>query len=170
MLLASTRQVVTGLRLDILHIRERELDFFLANLRNVALVSTLLSGLGYSGLMYTKQIMDSDLCGHHERMCSQVTYPLAVTATMCLAIQTSLGCTLLTMYGPALALHGHPEVWSFRPLEASPRSKQVPTRNSPSTRHSANMLPLPSLSCPHAWSARFLLFVLFSLLLSGSMT
>lgn len=164
MLLASTRQVVTGLRLDILHIRERELDFFLANLRNVALVSTLLSGLGYSGLMYTKQIMDSDLCGHHERMCSQVTYPLAVTATMCLAIQTSLGCTLLTMYGPALALHGHPEVWSFRPLEASPRSKQ--SRHSSLCQHVATYH-----SCPHAWSARFLLFGLFffSLLLSGSM-
>ena len=164
MLLASTRQVVTGLRLDILHIRERELDFFLANLRNVALVSTLLSGLGYSGLMYTKQIMDSDLCGHHERMCSQVTYPLAVTATMCLAIQTSLGCTLLTMYGPALALHGHPEVWSFRPLEASPRSKQSPLVTLPTCCH---LSLLPTRMEAHASFCLVCSFL--SLLLSGSM-
>eukprot|EP00966_Prymnesium_polylepis_P105668 2447387-Prymnesium_polylepis.1 len=88
-----------------LSIRDKELEFFVRNLQNIASLAALLAGLGQSGLIYTKYI-DLNLCGQDEFMCAEFTYPLAVTLTMCLALFSMWGCMLVTMLAPGLALRG----------------------------------------------------------------
>ena len=105
MLFAEKENLASAFRLRMLSIRDKELDFFMRNLQNVASLAALLAGLGQSGLIYTKYI-DMNLCGKDEFACSEFFYPLAVTLTMCLALFSMWGCMLVTMLAPGLALRG----------------------------------------------------------------
>ncbi|KAL1507711.1 hypothetical protein AB1Y20_007324 [Prymnesium parvum] len=105
MLFAEKENLASSFRLRMLTIRDKELDFFMRNMQNVANLSALLAGFGQSGLIYTKYI-DLNLCGADEILCAEFTYPLAVTLTMCLALFSMWGCMLVTMLAPGLALRG----------------------------------------------------------------
>lgn len=105
MLFAEKENLASAFRLRMLSIRDKELDFFMRNMQNVASLSALLAGLGQSGLIYTKYI-NMDLCGKDEFLCAEFTYPLAAVLTMCLALFSMWGCMLVTMLAPGLALRG----------------------------------------------------------------
>lgn len=104
-LFAEKENLSSAFRLRMLSIKDKEMDFFMRNLQNVASLAALLAGLAQSGLIYTKYI-NLDLCGHEEILCSEFTYPLAVTLTMCLALFSMWGCMLVAMLAPGLALRG----------------------------------------------------------------
>ena len=105
MLVAEKENLQSAFRLRMLSIRDKELDFFMQNMQNVAKLAALLAGLGQSGLIYTKYI-DMNICDPDEVLCAEFTYPLAVTLTMCLALFSMWGCMLVTMLAPGLALRG----------------------------------------------------------------
>ena len=105
MLQASRAELESACRVRMLKIRERELLLFVRNTNQVATLSALLAGFGYTGLIYTKYI-DEDLCDPQEFMCAEMTYPLCVTITTCFSTFSLFGCMLITLLAPVLALRG----------------------------------------------------------------
>ena len=105
MLHAARCEMESTVRVQLLSIREKELNFFTRNCNAVAQASALLAGFGYTGLIYTKYI-DNDLCDRNEIMCAEATYPLCVTITMCFALFSLWGSMLISMLAPVLALKG----------------------------------------------------------------
>lgn len=105
MLRAQSARVETEYRVRMLRIRDKELDFFTRNSQNLGQLSALIAGFAYTGLIYTKYI-DSNLCSPEEFLCAEITYPICVTITMCLALFSLWGCMLVTLLAPGLALRG----------------------------------------------------------------
>lgn len=105
MLLAATSELESSLRVRMLRVRERELDYFLSNAYNVGNLAALLAGFAQSGLVYTKYI-DNDLCGPRELLCSEILYPVSIALAIGFAISTVWGSMLLTTHAPRTAIHG----------------------------------------------------------------
>ena len=111
MLLADKQNLEMSYRLRMLHIREKELDFYMKNTSNIANLAVLLTCFAYSGLTQPTQtkMVDHDICGsaeNKEAFCAEILWPISITCTIFLSMLTLWGCMLVTMLAPRLALLG----------------------------------------------------------------
>ena len=108
MLFADKRALETNLKVNLLAIREKELNYYTQNCLAVGTQSALLAGFAYSGL--------TQVAIPHERAyLLKLAYLLVTTTAMCFELIAVLNTTLLSMMGPGLALRGpdgsmHPAV------------------------------------------------------------
>jgi hypothetical protein len=105
MLIADKQNLETRMRVRMFEIRERELDYFMENLRHVAFCATLVMGFASSGFIQIRYV-DQNLCGESQWMCAEFLYPLSLTLTLGFGNLTLWGCMLSTMLAPGMALHG----------------------------------------------------------------
>uniref|UniRef100_A0A7S4BZ34 Uncharacterized protein n=1 Tax=Chrysotila carterae TaxID=13221 RepID=A0A7S4BZ34_CHRCT len=115
MIYAEQRWLETGTRQRVLHISERELNLYCQNANKCATLLMILAGYCYdayaTGYMYDD--LDGDLCGHRERACGEILYPLTNMFTTFLSLSTMWSCMLLTMLAPGKALHGSPDEFAY---------------------------------------------------------
>jgi len=108
MLYADKRALETNLKVNLLAIREKELNYYTQNCLAVGTQSALLAGFAYSGL--------TQVAIPHDRSYPlKLAYLLVTTTAMCFELIAVLNTTLLSMMGPGLALRGpdgsmHPAV------------------------------------------------------------
>ena len=105
MLFAAKEELLSDTRVRLLAIKNRELDWLMKNCYLIANLSALISGYGYTALLYTKY-MDNDLCEPQEPLCAEMTYPVCVTITFCFGIFSLFATMVITLLTPALALRG----------------------------------------------------------------
>lgn len=112
MLHADKANLESSFRLRMLHIREKELMYFVRNCQNLANLAALISGMAQSGLIFTKYI-DFNLCGQgliswhdKELLCAEFTYPLFISLTMGLSLLSMWVAMLVSMLAPGYALRG----------------------------------------------------------------
>ena len=108
MLLADKLDLQNKLKLNILQIEERELNYYTQNAMTVGTQAALLAGFAYSGLTQVAIPLDSDYV-------LKLLYLITTTTAMCLELIAVMSTTLLAMMGPGLALRGpdgsmHPAV------------------------------------------------------------
>ena len=97
MLFADKRALQTDLKLDLLEIRERELNFYTTNCTHLGFLSAVFAGFASTALMT------------HVPKTPEVVHFLYLFTTVCaLALQLSVlvSTTLLAMLAPGLALRG----------------------------------------------------------------
>ena len=112
MLYADKKNLESDFRVRMLHIREKELMFFVRNCQNMANLAALIACMAQSGLIFTKYI-DFNLCGQglvslrsKELLCAEFTYPIAVFITMGLCLLCMWVSMLVSLLAPGLALRG----------------------------------------------------------------
>ena len=112
MLHADKKNLESDFRVRMLHIREKELMFFVRNCQNMANLAALIACMAQSGLIFTKYI-DFNLCGQglvnlrsKELLCAEFTYPIAVFITMGLCLLCMWVSMLVSLLAPGLALRG----------------------------------------------------------------
>jgi len=108
MLYADKRALETNLKVNLLAIREKELNYYTQNCLAVLTQAALLAGFAYSGLTQVAIPVDAEYV-------LKLLYLLVTTTAMCLELIAVMNCTLLSMMGPGLALRGpdgsmHPAV------------------------------------------------------------
>jgi len=108
MLYADKRALETNLKVNLLAIREKELNYYTQNCGAVGTQAALLAGFAYSGLTQVAVPLDSQYI-------LKLAYLLVTTTAMCLELIAVMNTTLLSMMGPGLALRGpdgsmHPAV------------------------------------------------------------
>ena len=108
MLYADKRALETNLKVNLLAIREKELNYYSQNCLAVGTQSALLAGFAYSGLTQVAIPLDSEYV-------LKLLYLLVTSTAMCLELIAVMSTTLLSMMGPGLALRGpdgsmHPAV------------------------------------------------------------
>ena len=108
MLFADKRALETNLKVGLLQIREKELNFYTQNCLAVCTQAALLAGFAYSGLT---QVSIPEEANFWVRL----LYISATVMAMCFEIIAVLNTTLLAIVGPGLALRGpdgsmHPAV------------------------------------------------------------
>ncbi|KAL1530506.1 hypothetical protein AB1Y20_001407 [Prymnesium parvum] len=108
MLFADKRALETNLKVNLLAIREKELNYYTQNCLAVCTQSALLAGFAYSGLT---QVAIPEDAGYVLKL----LYLIVTTTAMCLELIAVMNTTLLSMMGPGLALRGpdgsmHPAV------------------------------------------------------------
>ena len=97
MLYADKRALQTNLKLDLLEIREKELNFYTTNCSNLGFLSSIFAGFASTALMT------------HVSKEYRVLHFLYLFATVCalgLQLATLVSTTLLAMLAPGLALRG----------------------------------------------------------------
>jgi hypothetical protein len=95
-------------QVNLLAIREKELNYYTQNCQAVGTQAALLAGFAYSGLTQVS-------IPHERAYALQLAYLLVTTTAMCFELIAVLNTTLLSMMGPGLALRGpdgsmHPAV------------------------------------------------------------
>ena len=112
MLHADKKNLESDFRVRMLHIREKELMFFVRNCQNMANLAALIACMAQSGLIFTKYI-DFNLCGQglvnlhsKELLCAEFTYPIAIFITMGLCLLCMWVSMLVSLLAPGLALRG----------------------------------------------------------------
>ena len=108
MLFADKRNVETQLKVNLIKIRENELNFYTQNCLAVCTQAALLAGFAYSGLT---QVSIPEEANFWVRL----LYISVTVMAMCFEIIAVLNTTLLAIVGPGLALRGpdgsmHPAV------------------------------------------------------------
>ena len=108
MLFADKRALETNLKVGLLQIREKELNFYTQNCLAVCTQAALLAGFAYSGLT---QVSIPEEANFWVRL----LYISVTVMAMCFEIIAVLNTTLLAIVGPGLALRGpdgsmHPAV------------------------------------------------------------
>jgi hypothetical protein len=108
MLYADKRALETNLKVNLLAIREKELNYYAQNCAAVGTQAALLAGFAYSGLTQVAVPLDSQYI-------LKLSYLLVTATAMCLELIAVMNTTLLSMMGPGLALRGpdgsmHPAV------------------------------------------------------------
>jgi hypothetical protein len=108
MLYADKRALETNLKVSLLAIREKELNYYTQNALAVGTQAALLAGFAYSGLTQVAIPLDSEYV-------LKLLYLLVTTTAMSLELLAVMNTTLLSMLGPGLALRGpdgsmHPAV------------------------------------------------------------
>ena len=99
MLLADKCALERNLKVNLLSIREKELNYYTQNCLSVGTQAALLAGFAYQGL--------TQVAIPHERAyLLKLAYILVTTVAMCLELIAVLNTTLLSMMGPGLALRG----------------------------------------------------------------
>lgn len=101
MLHADKQALENNLKVRLIYIREKELNFYTQNCRAVGTQAALMAGFAYSAIIYTK--MDYFQQAH---WIVKTFYCTMLTMTMCSAILVLTITTLLAMCGPGLALRG----------------------------------------------------------------
>jgi len=100
MLYADKQALETDLKVCLLAIRERELDFYTQNCRSIGTSAALLAGFAYAGLSSTSDFAE-DTSEFSKGLFLTVT-----TAAMSLNIASMAAATWCSMLGPGLALRG----------------------------------------------------------------
>jgi hypothetical protein len=100
MLYADKQALETDLKVCLLAIRERELDFYTQNCRSIGTSAALLAGFAYAGLSST-----SDFSEDTTEFSKGVFLTVTVSA-MSLNIASMAAATWCSMLGPGLALRG----------------------------------------------------------------
>ena len=100
MLFADKRALETNLKVSLLAIREKELNFYTTNCLAVGTQSALLAGFAYSGLTQVA-------FPHEAPYLIKLLYLLITTTAMGFELIAVMNTTLLSMVGPGLALRGH---------------------------------------------------------------
>ena len=100
MLFADKRALETNLKVSLLAIREKELNFYTTNCLAVGTQSALLAGFAYSGLTQVA-------FPHEAPYLIKLLYMLTTTTAMGFELIAVMNTTLLSMVGPGLALRGH---------------------------------------------------------------
>ena len=95
-------------QVNLLAIREKELNYYTQNCQAVGTQAALLAGFAYSGLTQVA-------IPHDRAYALRIAYLLVTTTAMCFELIAVLNTTLLSMMGPGLALRGpdgsmHPAV------------------------------------------------------------
>ncbi len=108
MLFADKRALETNLKVSLLAIREKELNFYSQNCLAVGTQAALLAGFAYSGLTQVAIPPEAPFM-------LKLLYLLVTTTAMCFELVAVMNTTLLSMMGPGLALRGpdgsmHPAV------------------------------------------------------------
>jgi len=116
MLFADKQNLETDLKVSLLAIRERELDLYTDNCRNIGAQAALLAGFAYSALTF--EVADvNGVCTAAlamESNCDVTSrstifgglYQLVALASMMLNFAAAFGSTFISMLGPGLALRG----------------------------------------------------------------
>ena len=99
MLYADKRALETNLKVSLLAIREKELNFYTTNCLAVGTQSALLAGFAYSGLTQVA-------FPHEAPYMIKLLYLLVTTTAMGFELIAVMNTTLLSMVGPGLALRG----------------------------------------------------------------
>ena len=100
MLYADKQALETDLKVCLLAIRERELDFYTQNCRSIGTSAALLAGFAYAGLSSTSDFSEDT---------TEFSKGLFLTVTTCamsLNIASMAAATWCSMLGPGLALRG----------------------------------------------------------------
>jgi hypothetical protein len=105
MLWADKRALETNLKLSLLQIRERELNFYTNNCLAISTQSALLAGFAYAALMPGISLGDAGGVAAHVYAVKLMYLTCAVSA-LGLQLITVVSTTLLSMLGPGLALRG----------------------------------------------------------------
>ena len=105
MLWADKRALETNLKLSLLQIRERELNFHTNNCLAISTQSALLAGFAYAALMPGISLGDAGGVAAHVYVVKLMYLACAVSA-LGLQLITVVSTTLLSMLGPGLALRG----------------------------------------------------------------
>ena len=109
MLYADKQALETDLKVCLLAIRERELDFYTQNCRSIGTSAALLAGFAYAGLSSTSDFSEDT---------TEFSKGLFLTVTTCamsLNIASMAAATWCSMLGPGLALRGASAPLSPRP-------------------------------------------------------
>ena len=118
MLFADKRALETNLKVSLLAIREKELNFYTTNCLAVGTQSALLAGFAYSGLTQVA-------FPHEAPYLIKLLYLLITTTAMGFELIAVMNTTLLSMVGPGLALRGHvPYGQSFPGCAGGPSGRQ----------------------------------------------
>jgi len=104
MIAANKAMLESTAKVSVLHIRDKELNYFYNSCNRVSTQAALIAGFAYSGMMYLRYV-DRDIC---ERTCAEFTYPLTVCMSMGFAMLSLWQATLASMFAPGLALRGPP--------------------------------------------------------------
>ena len=99
MLFADKRALETNLKVSLLAIREKELNFYTTNCLAVGTQSALLAGFAYSGLTQVAFPYEAPYL-------IKLLYMLTTTTAMGFELIAVMNTTLLSMVGPGLALRG----------------------------------------------------------------
>lgn len=99
MLYADKRALETNLKVSLLQIREKELNFYTQNCLAVGTQAALLAGFAYAGLTQVSVPPEAPYV-------VKLLYLLFTTAAMSCELIAVLNTTLLSMLGPGLALRG----------------------------------------------------------------
>mmetsp|Transcript_24868 Transcript_24868/g.77388 ORF Transcript_24868/g.77388 Transcript_24868/m.77388 type:complete len:302 (-) Transcript_24868:187-1092(-) len=99
MLYADKRALETNLKVSLLQIREKELNFYTQNCLAVGTQAALLAGFAYAGLTQVSVPKDKPYL-------VKLLYLLFTTGAMSFELIAVLNTTLLSMLGPGLALRG----------------------------------------------------------------
>jgi len=108
MLFADKRALETNLKVNLLAIREKELNYYTQNCLAICTQAALLAGFAYSGLTQVA-------IPHEAHYILKLLYLVVTTVAMCFELIAVMNTTLLSMMGPGLALRGpdgsmHPAV------------------------------------------------------------
>ena len=138
MLFADKRALETNLKVSLLAIREKELNFYTTNCLAVGTQSALLAGFAYSGLTQVAFPYEAPYL-------IKLLYMLTTTTAMGFELIAVMNTTLLSMVGPGLALRGH-----VRHGQSCPGSQVA----HPATRRSKPARLLVIIRLPREWSPR----------------
>lgn len=97
MLLADKRALETSLKVNLLSIREKELNFYTNNCLTIGTISALLAGFAYAALQ--KSVEKKFFYVH-------LMYLIFSVASLGFQLLAVVSTTLLAMLGPGLALRG----------------------------------------------------------------
>ncbi len=122
MLLADKRDLQNSLKLSLLQIEEKELNFYTTNCHTVGTQAALLAGFGFAALIESRSGNESFTTGMYETMDSngnilrapveahivplRVTWFCVTVIAMCLEIFAVVKAMQLSILGPGLALRG----------------------------------------------------------------
>jgi len=101
MLYADKVALANRARLRMLEIREKEIDLYTTNSRTISTANTMLAGIGYTALVYTKM-------GYYQNAgwFTQYLYPVTLAILISFSLLSLFVLTLTIMLGPGLALRG----------------------------------------------------------------
>jgi len=113
MLYADKQALETDLKVSLLAIRERELNLYSDNFRNIGTQAALLAGFAYSGCTITTDFVESGYQGTdgathqiNKQDFEGAFYIFITTAAMSLNVCALFSSVTCCMFGPGLALRG----------------------------------------------------------------
>ena len=99
MLYADKQQLETDLKVSLLQIRERELDLYTSNFRNIGIMAALIGGFAYNGCFSAINAVS-----HDDSV--RAFYLFVTTCAMGLNVCSTFVSVTSCMFGPGLALRG----------------------------------------------------------------